>query len=901
MTGDTVSTARTAWHALPAPEAIERAASRDRGLTGPEVERRRELHGENVIPPPRRRGPFLRLLAQFHNMLIYVLLVAAAVTFALDELLDAAVILGVVVVNAAIGFVQEGRAERAMDSIRSMLQVSTRVLRDGEVREVDARQLVPGDVVLLEPGDRVPADLRLLSVKGLRTDESGLTGESVPVDKDTQALDPDTVLADRRSMAWSGTLVTAGRGRGLVVATGTSSEMGRISQAVERSERVVTPLLRRIQQFGRQLTVLILALSALTFGYGILVRGEPAADMFFAAVGLAVAAIPEGLPAIITITLALGMQYMARRQAIVRRLPAVETLGAVTVICTDKTGTLTRNEMTVRQVRTAEGDFRAEGGGYEPAGELRAEHGSRRDAALAELLLGAQLCNDAELYLEGESPEISGDPMEAALLVLGIKGGLDTRATRGDWPRTDAIAFEPEHRYMATLHHDHRGHGRIFVKGAPERLLDMCELELGGGGDARPLDREHWEETARELAASGQRTLALAMREVEAERTVLDYRDAEQRLVLLGVVGLEDPPRPEAVEAVAECLAAGIRVKMITGDHLGTALSIGARMGIGDGVRGMTGTEFERLHGEEIPRAAAEVDVFARFSPENKLMLVQALRAAGEVTAMTGDGVNDAPALRNADIGIAMGRKGTETAREAAEIVLADDNFASIARAVKAGRRIYDNIRKSLLFILPTNGGEAMLIIAAVLAGLQLPITPLQILWVNMVTAVTLALALVFEHNEPGIMKRPPRRPGGGIVDGMLLWRICLVSLLILGATLTVFGWHIADGRSVATARTAAVNAVVMCEILYLFNTRHFRDSVLNLKGLIGNPWVPGAAGVVLALQVGFTYLPPMQSLFDTMALGPDSWLVIMAASVPLLFVVEAEKALLRWRWKPAS
>jgi len=883
-----------AFHSLSVDDTMEKLAAAEDGLSEEQVAEQRQRYGENRLPEPKKRGPLLRFLLQFHNVLIYVLMAAGGVTVLLQHWVDAAVIFGVVIINALIGFIQEGRAEQAMNSIRSMLRTRARVRRDGEMQEIDAEALVPGDIVLLESGDRVPADLRLIRSRGLRTDESSLTGESVPVDKQSDPVEEDTLLAEQASMAWSGTLVASGQARGVVVATGEHSEIGRISQATEAVEDITTPLLNKIHQFGRQLTVVILVLAALTFSLGVWWREQAMSEMFFAAVGLAVAAIPEGLPAIITITLALGVQAMARRQAIVRRLPAVETLGSVTVICSDKTGTLTRNEMTVRGLRTASGSYEVSGAGYVAEGRIKATSDSDDDRALAELLLGAVLCNESELRDGDDGRSISGDPMEAALLVLSEKAEQDPRQLRRDWPRSDNIPFESEHRYMASLHHDHKGHGRIFLKGAPELVLSLCKEALDADGNRVQVDASAWEDTLEHFSGQGQRTLALAMKECTADKRNLGESDVESGLVLLGVVSLEDPPRQEAIEAVRDCQRAGIRVKMITGDHLGTAMAIGRQMGIGDGRKGMSGSEFQKHRDEDLVDFVGETDIYARFSPEDKLRLVRALREQKQVTAMTGDGVNDAPALRSADVGVAMGRKGTETAREASEIVLADDNFATIASAVRIGRAIYDNIRKSLLFILPTNGGQALLILVAVLLGLSLPVTPVQVLWVNMVTAVTLALALAFEPAEPDVMQRPPRPPGEVILTPFLVWRVVFVSLLILAATFWVFHWHLQQGLAIEVARTAAVNTVVACEIFYLFNCRFLTRSIFCRDGLFGNPWVPAAIGLVIVLQAGFTWLPFMQHLFQTEALGLQSMGLILAVSLPVLFIVELEKWLLR-------
>ncbi|WP_406672574.1 cation-translocating P-type ATPase, partial [Natronospira sp.] len=666
-------------HAETKEQVLEALASGNEGLSPDEAARRLDQYGENRLRESQRPSPLRRFLRQFNNVLIYVLLAAGVITVLLGHWLDAAVIFSVVVINALIGFIQEGRAERAMDSIRKLLVTRVRVIRQGESREIDAAELVPGDVVLLESGDRIPADLRILKARGLRADESSLTGESVPVDKGSDSVEGDAVLADRSSMLWSGTLVASGQVRAVVVATGENTELGRIRQATEDVESISTPLLKKIDQFGHQLTVVILTLAALVFILGVFWRDMAAAEMFLAAVSLAVAAIPEGLPAIITITLAMGVQIMARRQAIVRRLPAVETLGSVTVICSDKTGTLTRNEMTVRALATLGGEYPVSGSGYTAEGRL--ERPGEDDQALDKLLLGGCLCNEAGLERTEEGTRISGDPMEAALLVLAEKAQLDRSHCKREWPRTDAIPFESERRYMATLNHDHHGKGLILVKGAPELLLERCGQALAADGSRQALDVRDWQARQDAFAERGQRTLALAMKSVASDMTTLDESDIDEELILLGLIALEDPPRDEAIQAVADCHRAGIRVKMITGDHLGTALAIGRQLGIGDGQSGMNGKDFQSLDDDAVAEAAMNTDVFARFSPDDKLRLVRGLRSREQVTAMTGDGVNDAPALRSADVGVAMGQKGTAAAREASEIVLADDNFATIATA----------------------------------------------------------------------------------------------------------------------------------------------------------------------------------------------------------------------------
>jgi magnesium-transporting ATPase (P-type) len=887
-----------AWHAQAAADVMHaQGVVRRDGLREAEAAARRARHGANVLPQPVRRGPLQRFLLQFHNVLIYVLLAAGAVTALLGHWIDSGVIFGVVVINAIIGFIQEGKAEKALDAIRDMLSPHAQVLRDGQRREIAAEELVPGDIVFLVSGDKVPADLRLVEVRSLRIEEAALTGESVAADKAIDPAGADAPLGDRTCMAYSGTLVTYGQGVGVVVGTGAATEIGRISAMLSAVEELTTPLLRQMAGFARWLTWVILAVSGAAFAFGTLARGYSASEMFLAAVGLAVAAIPEGLPAIMTITLAIGVQRMARRNAIIRRLPAVETLGSVTVICSDKTGTLTRNEMTVQRVVTAEGVVAVSGAGYAPHGGFaRDGRELALDAApvLTEVARAALLCNDAALRAEGEAWFMSGDPTEGALLTLAWKAGLDDAYEREALPRTDAIPFESEHRFMATLHHDHAGHGLIYLKGAPERVLELCSSQWQDG-DCRVLRREPWQQAMDEAAAQGMRLLAVALRPGEDALRALDFADIERGgFILLAVLGLSDPPREEAIRAVARCRSAGIRVKMITGDHVATACAIGRELGLASEVRALTGVDIEAMDERQLIEAVGETTIFARASPEHKLRLVKALQARGEVVAMTGDGVNDAPALKRADVGVAMGKNGTEAAKEAAEMVLADDNFASVAAAVEEGRTVYDNLRKAIAFILPTNIGQAAILVVAILLGITLPMTPAQILWVNMVTAVTLALALAFERTERNIMDRPPRDPAEPLLTRFLAWRVVFVGLLLVGGGLGMFLWELARGASLEFARTAAVNAVLVGEAFYLFNVRSFTDSILNREGFLGNRYVLLAIALMLACQALFTYLPAMQTLFRSEGLDVASWLRIFAFGVAVLLVVEAEKALIK-------
>ncbi|MFV8836239.1 HAD-IC family P-type ATPase [Aquisalimonas sp. APHAB1-3] len=890
---------REDWHATEAGAVVERLETHRDGLSRDAVAERLERHGPNRLRPQRRHGPLMRFLLQFHNVLIYVLVAAAVVTALLGHWVDTGVILGVVVINAVIGVLQEGKAERALDAIRDMLSPQATAIRGGRRVTVPAEELVPGDIVVLQSGDKVPADLRLLRVRELRVDEAVLTGESVAVNKHADPVPADAVLGDRLNMAFSGTLVAYGQATGVVTATGDHTEIGRISSMLADVEKLTTPLLREIAVFGRWLAGAILVAAALTFLFGLAFRDYAWGEIFLAAVGLAVAAIPEGLPAIMTITLAIGVQRMAGRNAIIRKLPAVETLGSVTVICSDKTGTLTRNEMTVQAVATAETDYAVSGVGYAPEGAMERDGAPvdpEAEAVLPEVLRAALLCNDAVVQRREGGWHMEGDPTEGALMTLALKGGLDASDLRAELPRTDAIPFESEHRFMATLHHDHHGAGVIYLKGAPERVLEMCARQRTADGD-EVIDRDHWHGVMDGLADRGQRVLALAARAADAGQQELAFEHVDEGLVLLGLVGIIDPPREEAIAAVRQCQEAGIRTKMITGDHALTARAIGRELGIGDGSRVLNGGDVESMDDAALQRAVAETDVFARSSPEHKLRLVQALQASGERVAMTGDGVNDAPALKRADVGVAMGLKGTEVSKEASDMVLADDNFASIARAVEEGRTVYDNLRKALLFLLPTNGGQALVVIAAVLAGLLLPISPVQILWVNMVTAVTLGLALAFEPTEAGVMARPPRAPTEPILSGFLVWRVAFVSVLLVTATFGLFLLAHADDAAMEYARTVAVNTLVVCQIFYLVSARFVRRPALAAGLMRGNPWVPGSIAAIVVLQLLFTYAPPLQLLFGSQALAPADWLRILAAGLTVFLLVELEK----WLLSPGS
>ncbi|MGD9945875.1 MAG: cation-translocating P-type ATPase, partial [Burkholderiaceae bacterium] len=757
------------WHALAAGAVVERLGSHPDGLTSAEAAERRARHGRNELPPPARPHPLRRFLAQFNNALIYFLIAGAVAAMLLGHRVDAAVILLVIVTNAIVGFLQEGKAERALDALRNLIAPRAHALRDGKRQAIDAAELVPGDVVLIEAGDQVPADLRLLRARGLRIDEAILTGESVAADKRDTPVAEAAALGDRTSMAFSGTLVAAGTGTGVVVATGRHSEIGRVGALLGSVEPLATPLLAQINQFARRFTLLAFVSAALLLVFAVLVREHDFAEALMVVVALAVGVVPEGLPAVITITLAIGVQRMAARDAIIRRLPAVETLGATSVICSDKTGTLTRNEMTVQRMVTAAHRFDVTGTGYAPVGDFVADPSGGVVAEAAalpqdtrELLLAGLLCNDAQLLQSDGQWRVSGDPMEGALLAAAAKAGLDAAALRGAWTRLDEIPFDAAHRFMATLNRAPDGRCVLFVKGAPEQVLALCgDGGEGGGGEGGGdghggsgggrADDAHWTTAIDESAGRGQRVLGFALREFDTPVERIGFEDV-RGLRLLGVAGFIDPPRDEAIAAVADCRSAGIRVKMITGDHARTAAAIATQLGLGE-PRVITGAELDQVDDAALDALAAQTTVFARTSPEHKLRIVRALQRDGAIVAMTGDGVNDAPSLKQADVGIAMGRKGTEAAKQASAMVLADDNFASIVAAVSEGRTVYDNIRKVIAWTLPTNGGEVLAIIVGILAGVTLPMTPAQILWINMILTVTLGLVFAFEPAEPGVMQ----------------------------------------------------------------------------------------------------------------------------------------------------
>jgi len=881
------------WHHLPTDEVLDLLESdREKGLDLFEIENRQKRFGPNVITAKKGKSPLMLFMLQFHQPLVYILLAAGVITALLQEWVDSGVILGVVLVNAAIGFMQESKAVRAIEALARLMTTEATVLRAGERLRISASAVVPGDIVFLQSGDKVPADMRLFQIRELQIDESALTGESVPVSKRTEVLNHDALLADRHNMAYASTLVTYGQGSGVVVSTGDRTEVGRISQLISTAADLETPLSRKIAKFSHFLLYAILALATITFAAGI-IQGQAAVDMFMAAVALAVGAIPEGLPAAMTITLAIGVSRMARRRAIIRKLPAVETLGSTTVICSDKTGTLTENQMTVQEIMVGDDQFSVSGAGYVPSGKIL-KSGSKVDAlqsvALMECLKAGLLCNDSTLIEEDGRWTVHGDPTEGALIVTAMKGGLSADRELKLLPRMDTIPFESQHQYMATLHDVGSDNPwLIYVKGSAEAILERCTSSLDSEGQLAALNKDRIWKDIEGMATKGLRVIAFARGELRRGTNTLHHAEISSDLIFLGVQGMIDPPRTEAVDAVKKCHAAGIHVKMITGDHALTASAIARQIGLNTDSNTVTGREMEQLSDRELIDVAGQTSVFARVTPEQKLRLVEALQTRGNVVAMTGDGVNDAPALKRADIGVAMGITGTEVAKEAADMVLTDDNFASIEAAVEEGRGVFDNLTKFIIWTLPTNLGEGLVILVAIFAGVTLPILPVQILWINMTTAVLLGLMLAFEPKEPGIMMRKPRDPKAPILTRALIGRIFIVGTLLLSGSFGLFEWELMRGASVAEARTVAVNVFVMAELFYLFNCRSLTQSMFHI-GFLSNPYVFGGVSIMLILQMLFTYLPTMNWMFHSAPISLEAWVRILAVSVIVFFVVGFEK-----------
>jgi Ca2+-transporting ATPase len=887
------------WHHPPADEVLDLlGVDPRRGLSPAEVVARRAQFGPNRMPAPRGPSTFALILRQFNQSLIIILIVAAAVAAALGEFIDAGVILGVVVINAGAGFLHEARATRALEALQQTVVSTATVLRSGRRGRISSEDLVPGDIVFVEAGQKVPADIRLIDGKDIAVDESALTGESVPAAKHPQPLEPGTILPERGNMLYASTLVTSGSGMGVVVAIGGETEVGRIARLMVAAPQVQTPLGRRISRFSRLILVLILATAAITFAVG-LVRGEPFEDMFLASVALAVAAIPEGLPAALTITLAIGVSRMARRRAIIRRLPAVETLGSTTVICSDKTGTLTQNQMTVLAAWAGGATYELTGSGYDPAGRIEAPPGGlplQRNVALDRCLLAGAACNDAHVVHADGRWTVVGDPTEGALLVAGRKAGFDEETLKTEYPRVDTVPFDSANQYMATLHRVGRGGAILFAKGSVEAITARCADALAPDGGHHPLALDEVHRQVADMAGRGLRVLAFAAKELPAGTRAIGHDDLDS-LTFLGLQGMLDPPRPEAIVAVAACHSAGITVKMVTGDHARTAAAIAAQIGIvapgGDETAVVTGQQIDEADEADLPALAAGSNVFARVTPHGKLRLVRALQSRGEVVAMTGDGVNDAPALRQADIGVAMGLGGTDVAREAGDMVLTDDNFATIEAAVEEGRCVNDNLTKFIAWTLPTNVGQGLVIFVAVLAGLTLPVLPVQILWINMMTAVLLGLTLAFEPPEPGIMQRPPRDPAAAFLSRQLVVRTVVVGLLLVVGAFAMYEWALTRGASDEAARTVAVNVFIVVQSVYLVGCRSLILPAWAV-GLWSNRWVPAGIAAMLLLQLAFTYVPFMNTIFRSAPVDWEAWAITLPIAAAVFAFGELEKWLRR-------
>ncbi|WP_029905012.1 cation-transporting P-type ATPase [Prevotella sp. 10(H)] len=879
------------WYAIESEDIVKELESDiKKGLSEKTAGERLDEYGENELPAKKKINPVISFLSHFNDILIYVLFVAAIISAILGHYIDTIVIVIVAVINALIGFIQENKAEKALNDIKGLLSPKAEVVRDGNRNDIEASKLTIGDIVLLDPGDKVPADLRLIETNNLKIEESPLTGESVPSEKETAALDENTMLGDRINMAFSSTTVSSGTGKGIVVAIGENTEIGKINRMMSEVKLEKTPLLKQTAQFGKTISFTIIIIAALIFAFGYFFRDYEPSVLLMSVIGLAVAAIPEGLPAILSIILAIGVQNMAKRKAIIRTLPSVETLGAVSVICSDKTGTLTKNEMTVQNVSTRDNDFEVSGTGYAPEGEITLS-GEKVDfdnnRALTKLIDCFYYCNDASLGMdENDRWIVKGDPTEGALISLYDKADLNELNIR----RISTIPFDSEYKYMAILA-DTGEKKIIFIKGAPDRLLDMaCKERLESG--TQDFDRQYWEDKILELAKKGQRVMGAAYKIVEKEKEKITHEDIQDEVVFLGLAGIIDPPRPEAIEAIKACKEAGITVKMITGDHADTAKAIGKEMGIDDGEKALQGKDIENVDDEELKKLVLEYNIFARTSPEHKLRLVTALQATDVISAMTGDGVNDAPSLRKADVGIAMGIKGTDVTKDSSEMVLADDNFSTIVAAVEEGRRVYDNLKKTILFILPTNGAESFLIIASILFGTLMPLTPVQILWVNMVTSVTVSLALAFEKAEPDVMTRRPRSPKTPLLNAYFIWRILFVSVLIGGSTLLMNMNLLAQGIEENIVMTITLQTIVFTQMFHLFNSRSISKFAIN-KYFFSNKVVFIVCALMIILQLAVTYMPFMNNALGTRPLELHYWIYPLVMGISIFFIVEIEKAIM--------
>ena len=876
------------WYQLTVKETFEKLRASESGLSNSEIKERLLQFGPNKFIEEEKISRLKILVHQFTSTLIYILLIAGVVTIFLNEYIDSGVIFAVVILNAIIGYIQEYKAEESVRALKKMVVPKAKVLREGKEKEINSEELVPGDIVLLASGVRVPADLRLFKTIELRVEEAMLTGESLPAEKATSLIKEENLTpGDQKNMAFMGTIVVSGRAKGIVVETGHSTVLGQIATEVREVAVVKTPLQYKLMRFARLIGILVIAFSALIFGAGILL-GEKASEMFMIAVATAVSAIPEGLPVAVTIVMAIGVARMARRNAVIRKLPAVETLGSTTVIGSDKTGTLTKNEMTVRVVYDGEKAYRIGGIGYEPKGEIRYQLEPVDIKASANLLMVfriGMLCNESNIYEEEGEFKVDGDPTEGALIVSAMKAGLNLIEETRHYPQTAIIPFESEYGYMATLHR-HGGKKFIFVKGAPEKILDMCtECVVKDRIETKEiLNKAHL------FAREGMRVLAMAYKEAPHDIDEITHHDVDGNLVYVGFQGMIDPPRTDVMDAVKGCKKAGIKVVMITGDHAATASAIAKMLGISSEESGvMTGKEIEAMSNDELFNKVKDISVFARVSPKHKLRIVEQLIRYGEIVAVTGDGVNDAPALRAAHIGIAMGKSGTDVAKEASDMVLADDNFASIFAAVEEGRVVYDNIKKVTLFLISCGFGELIAIIGTIVMGYPIPYIPAQILWLNLVTNGLQDVALAFEPAEKGVLNRPPRNPKEGILSSLMIQRTVLMGITLAAGTLFLFILNLNAGVPLERARTIALTTMVFFQFYQAFNCRSETRSIFRMSP-ISNPLLFISMIAAFLAQLSVIYVPAFQWVFRTVPITINEWVQIFMVSTTVILVVEMDK-----------
>jgi len=876
------------WYQLGVKEIFQKLRSSEEGLTDAEAGERLIQHGPNKLAEEERISKLKILLHQFTSPLIYILLVAAIVTALLKEYIDTGVIMAVVILNAIIGYIQEFKAEESVRALKKMVVPRARVIRRSKEKEINSEELVPGDIVLLASGAKVPADLRLFKTMELRIEEAMLTGESIPAEKTASTIKEDNLTpGDQRNMAFMGTVVVNGRAKGVVVETGPGTNLGQIAKEMREVSEIKTPLQEKLERFAKLIGLVVTGFSVVVFGAGIML-GAKASEMFMTAVATAVSAIPEGLPVAVTIAMAIGVARMARRNAVIRKLPAVETLGSTTVIGSDKTGTLTKNEMTVRLIYDGQHIYEVTGSGYEPRGEILREGmpvEARDLKSLLYVLRIGLLCNESNIYEEDGRYKVDGDPTEGALIVSAMKAGLIPEEEKEHYPQIAIIPFESERGYMATLHR-HRGKKIVFIKGAPERVFDLC-TECMAGED---LKRRDLLRIVNNFAKDGLRVLAMAYKEAPHDTEELTHHDVEGELIFAGLQGMIDPPRPEAIEAVNGCKKAGIRVVMITGDHAVTAKTIAKKLGIGgDEPEVLTGKEMEIMSDEELFNKVEEVSVYARVSPQHKLRITQQLLKHGDIVAVTGDGVNDAPALKAAHIGVAMGRTGTDVAREASDMVLADDNFASIFAAVEEGRVVYDNIKKVALFLVSCGLGELLAIIATIVMGYPIPYIPAQILWLNLVTNGLQDVALAFEPAEKGILGRPPRSPKEGILSGLMIQRTFLMGIILAAGTLFMFISHLKSGVPLERSRTIALTTMVFFQFYQAFNCRSETQSIFRMSPR-GNPFLFFSMVAAFFAHLAVLYVPALQWVFRTLPLAPIEWLEIGMVTMTIIIAVEIDK-----------